>query len=225
MTGTARDVDVFLAELGGYERRMDTPDSLSLQTIGEHLEEKRSALGYDLERFLASGRYRSLRRDWTVFVSGEWSDLKPGRDGDLPVVEFASRRIARSWAKARRLGRGAQEADPRPELLHRVRIACKKLRYLLEFFESLGSVEATGRAIESLKRLQDHLGAHNDRVVHRQLLNQILASRATEAEAGLEEACSRLRRSLFLWEERERRRGVQLVTEFFAAADGEGIFR
>jgi CHAD domain-containing protein len=57
-------------------------------------------------------------------------------------------------------------------MLHVLRIHCKKLRYLMEFFASLFHPEAINSLIDQLKRLQDNLGDFNDlRVQEEYLLN------------------------------------------------------
>jgi len=64
-----------------------------------------------------------------------------------------------------------------------MRIAGKKLRYLLEFFRSLYPRAEVDGSIGRLKRLQDLLGALNDRAVHGRLLGEAAERMATE---GLE---------------------------------------
>ena len=62
---------------------------------------------------------------------------------------------------------------------HRLRIAIKKLRYALYFFETLysrdGSAKALSRYKKHLKDLQDNLGALNDIAVHRKLAVKLAA--------------------------------------------------
>ena len=55
-----------------------------------------------------------------------------------------------------------------PERLHRVRLATKKLRYVLELTDEIG-VAATRRLVAELRRMQDRLGVlHDLEVVVRQ---------------------------------------------------------
>ena len=56
------------------------------------------------------------------------------------------------------------------ELLHALRIECKKLRYLMEFFTSLFPRKKMTRLIKQLKRLQDNLGEFNDLSVQQEYL-------------------------------------------------------
>jgi CHAD domain-containing protein len=57
--------------------------------------------------------------------------------------------------------------------LHRLRIAGKRLRYTLEFFEEVLAPQ-TGDLIRQMKRLQDHLGDLQDAVVASELLRDFL---------------------------------------------------
>jgi CHAD domain-containing protein len=59
------------------------------------------------------------------------------------------------------------------EPLHRLRIAAKRLRYTLEFFEEVLAPQTRG-LIKEMKRLQDHLGDLQDAVVASELLRDFL---------------------------------------------------
>ena len=58
-------------------------------------------------------------------------------------------------------GSAIDEASP-PEMLHTLRIDCKKLRYLLEFFAAFYPSHQVKPLIKNLKNLQDLLGEHQD---------------------------------------------------------------
>jgi CHAD domain-containing protein len=63
--------------------------------------------------------------------------------------------------------------NPPLERLHALRIACKRLRYALEFFrEVLGP--NTKALIKEIVAMQDHLGDLQDAVVARRLLREYL---------------------------------------------------
>ncbi len=55
-------------------------------------------------------------------------------------------------------------------MLHALRIHCKKLRYLMEFFAGLFPPETINGSIEQLKLLQDNLGDFNDLRVQEEYL-------------------------------------------------------
>jgi CHAD domain-containing protein len=62
-------------------------------------------------------------------------------------------------------------------ILHQLRIACKYLRYNLEFITGLLGPESPG-IIAQLKKLQDDLGDLNDAVVSKQLLTEVSSNDA-----------------------------------------------
>ncbi len=59
------------------------------------------------------------------------------------------------------------------EMLHALRIECKELRYLMEFFSSLFPRKKINALIEQMKKLQDNLGEFNDICVHEKYLLDI----------------------------------------------------
>jgi hypothetical protein len=63
-----------------------------------------------------------------------------------------------------------------PEQLHALRLAGKQLRYRLELLADLGESNASSR-VDSLKALQDRLGAWNDRHVLLQFVKKFIERR------------------------------------------------
>jgi CHAD domain-containing protein len=61
-------------------------------------------------------------------------------------------------------------AETDGQQLHALRIACKKLRYVLEFFVSLFPDKKTASLVEHLRILQDKLGRWHDLVVQQEAL-------------------------------------------------------
>jgi CHAD domain-containing protein len=55
-------------------------------------------------------------------------------------------------------------------MLHSLRIECKRLRYLLEFFTNLFPGDEINRLIKQLKKLQDNLGLFQDFSVQEETL-------------------------------------------------------
>ena len=63
--------------------------------------------------------------------------------------------------------------DAEDEKLHALRIECKKLRYLIEFFSSLFARKKINALIGQLKKLQNNLGDFNDLCVQEEYLLDI----------------------------------------------------
>jgi CHAD domain-containing protein len=174
LTGATRDLDVHvlattrdLAELPESER----PDLLPLLEIlreEQRLEQRRLAEG------LASGRYRTLVASWRRFLERAPSGATAGPDAARPVRCYASERIERCFRKVVKRGDALGGTASTPEL-HQLRIACKKLRYLLEFFSSLYDSDGLAFVMKRLKRLQNVLGDLNDIAVQRRTLARVAA--------------------------------------------------
>ena len=61
--------------------------------------------------------------------------------------------------------------------LHKLRIECKKLRYLLEYFAPLFTAGAYQCELKKLKQLQGYLGDFNDSAVEHDFLSHYLADK------------------------------------------------
>jgi CHAD domain-containing protein len=71
-------------------------------------------------------------------------------------------------------------------VLHQLRITCKKLRYLVEFFRDLYPARHMNPLLRTLKQVQENLGATQDLAVQRTWLHDLdeeLAARGLLSEA------------------------------------------
>ena len=78
-----------------------------------------------------------------------------------PIEDVASERIWRTCRRVYKLGSPLTDSTL-AEALHLLRIECKKLRCLLEFFQSICKPSVVDQLTRSLKRLQDNVGKIND---------------------------------------------------------------
>ena len=172
VTGPKRDLDVLLDHLR-REYRQELPPQLlpDLQPLAAFLLAQR---GYEQQRLVAvlsSERYRRLLRDWRQFLEQPPAAEPAPPSADRPVLAVARASIHRV---ARRVLRRIDHLgdDPPDPVLHRLRIHCKKLRYLLEFFRSLFPEEEIRPLALSLRRLQDELGDYQDLTVQQEVLRR-----------------------------------------------------
>ena len=75
------------------------------------------------------------------------------------------------------------------EELHELRKTCKKLRYLMEFFQGIYPVTKIGELIQVLKGLQDKLGEFNDLYVHIGILKGF---KKQSSDKGAKKACKQM---------------------------------
>ncbi len=174
VTGPVRDLDVYLLNLPGYRKDLPPDTRPGLAPLAEHLQRLKRDEHRKMVAALGSARYRRLIRGWKAFLSRP----APGRttlpNAARPIREVASERIWRAYRKVIDRGRSI-DVRTAPEKLHRLRIDCKKLRYLLEFFRSLYPANEVDRLVSALKKLQDNLGDYNDYVVQQATLESIAA--------------------------------------------------
>ena len=95
--------------------------------------------------------------------------------------------------------------------LHRLRIEGKKLRYLLEFFRDMLSIEKP--LIVTLKRLQDYLGRFNDLRVQQDSVTSIIG-RLEAAGSTQTSTLAAARRLLEQLAEKEQRVRDRFADEF-----------
>lgn len=208
-TGPARDLDVLLLELPAYQAELPS-EQAQLAPLVDYLMAQRRGAQVGLNGALQGVRYRSLVSAWQDSLDDP-ETVCSGKRAGHPAIRVASRSIRRAHERFEQRGSGIGP-DSSPTELHRMRIAGKKLRYLLEFFRSLYPRAEVEDSIGRLKRLQDSLGALNDRAVHRGLLDEAAEQMVAEGSVSASTVVS-IRRLLEVVELRGRRERRLLVEE------------
>lgn len=180
LTNELRDLDVCLLKEEAYQAKVAPVLRKDIEPLFDYLRKKRSEAFQKVLDGLNSERYATILKDWEAFLNTP-PQLSPAAvNAAGPAISLARKRIFKKYKSVVKAGnRISESADDR--MLHVLRIHCKKLRYLMEFFASLFHPEAINSLIDQLKRLQDNLGDFNDlRVQEEYLLNvskQLSASR------------------------------------------------
>ncbi|UCD68129.1 MAG: CHAD domain-containing protein [Betaproteobacteria bacterium] len=188
-TGSVRDLDVFLLKMEAFRAELPTDMRNDLGPLEKYLHVHHDKEHHHLVDTLDSRRYRALMDDWSTFL-GNPAPVETGtcHGAAQPVVELASDRIWRTYRRVWRRARKIDEETP-AEALHALRIECKKLRYLLEFFSSLYPRDEMRALIQPLKQLQTTLGNFNDREVQqlnlRRIANEMYQERLASADSLL----------------------------------------
>ncbi|MFC2144547.1 CHAD domain-containing protein [Acidobacteriota bacterium] len=168
LTGSCRDLDVFLTDLNSHRQR-----SPALGPLKDFLREKRQREHALVCDALRSEKFQRLIDNWGRFLETGPEKETEAPFASSPIIEVAGPRILKSFRRMRKRGTGI-EGDPPAALLHRLRIDGKKLRYLLEFFIDLYPVTTVSRFIGKLKQLQDILGDFNDTGVQLALIGEFV---------------------------------------------------
>jgi len=178
-SGPLRDLDVYLLSLPRYAESLPEEQRPALDPVAHYLHQQHRKEHRRLCAVLATSRYRQLVRSWEEFLDREVPPRTSLPNAARPIRQLASDRIRRSHRRVIKRGKAIKTGSP-PARLHRLRIECKKLRYLLEFFSSLYAEREIRRLIGALKKLQNNLGDFNDYVLQQQALKGI-ADRLSES--------------------------------------------
>ncbi|MDB6179310.1 CHAD domain-containing protein [Paracoccus sp. Z330] len=180
-TGRLRDIDVYLMERDDYYRLL--PESLHgglEEMFGRFQKSRKSELRKLTRRFEGQAYARQMTSLQALF--SDTSRLHMGPAAERPVHEYARELIWKRYRKVCKMGRAIDDNTP-DELVHELRINCKKLRYLMEFFAPLFSRKEVKARINDLKGLQDNLGLFNDYSVQQVALQEVL-DRAKMSDRG-----------------------------------------
>lgn len=176
-TGRLRDLDVYLLEKDLYFSLL--PDALhpGLTAMFALFEAERAAAHKAMAKRLGSKRYRrEMARLEALFADP--AQLQTGPEANHAGCDYACGLIWKRYRKVCKIASGIT-AETDDEEVHELRIHCKKLRYLMEFFAPFFPKEDIKGLIKALKRLQDNLGLFNDYSVQQDSLNVFLDDHST----------------------------------------------
>ncbi|MEO6421825.1 MAG: CHAD domain-containing protein [Candidatus Nitrotoga sp.] len=157
ITGPTRDLDVHLLNFGSYKQSLrDDLDPL-YYFLGKHRTIEHKKLVMHLE----SARYRKMIASWLMYLKGPLSTRTTLHNAHCPTYDVANKRIWRMVRRVIKEGKAINASSP-PEDLHELRKSCKKLRYLIEFFQSIYPADEIKKLIKVLKSLQNKIGEHQD---------------------------------------------------------------
>jgi len=156
-----RDLDVYLQDESNHKAMLPAALRDGIDPLFKYLRKERQRAFRDLVQHLRSKKYRKTMETWRTFLDEKIEDSRAAPDAGLPIGETARIRILRKYRRVVEKGDSAL-VNPKGRKLHLLRIACKELRYLLEFFASLFPLKKVDVVIQQLKKLQDLLGRFND---------------------------------------------------------------
>jgi CHAD domain-containing protein len=171
-TGAARDLEVAVERLAELARRSRGERRAALERLARELARRRDA-GRPALVAEASKRWRVLQRPLERALRADPVEIAPR------FATLVAGRVAATSAPFRRPPPPARDWPA----LHQLRIAGKRVRYLLEPLRD--AAPSSLRALKALKELQEHLGAVNDAVVLEELLIEHAAELAREAVRGV----------------------------------------
>jgi len=164
VTGPTRDLDVYLLNFERYKSSL--PDSIrdDLDPLYDFLLAKQQKAQKELAKKLQSSRYRSTLSEWEQYLKEPSYKTQLEQNAKQTIKELADRRIWKIFSRVLQEGNAITGSSP-AETLHDLRKSCKKLRYLMEFFQSLYPEQQIKQLIKNLKGLQEVLGDFQDYAV------------------------------------------------------------
>jgi CHAD domain-containing protein len=173
--GAVRDSDVLLEHLDQYRAALPGEKLVGLETLRETLEKRREDARKKMIKVLDRKKTAQLLDDLDEFLTTPGEGVRPGPDdkyeaGPTLVRHFSGSTILRRYEEV--LAYETRLPEAKHEVLHRLRVACKHLRYTLEFFEEALPSE-TQKLIEQLIMVQDHLGRLQDHYVAIELIDDL----------------------------------------------------
>lgn len=172
LSNELRDLDVYLLNEDTYKAMLPPVLHEDIDPLFDYLRKKRSTALHNVIRGLKTKKYAKILKDWEVFLNEPHQDSEMAVNAELPIIDLARKRIYKKYRGVVKTGNQILE-NAEDEMLHVLRIECKKLRYLMEFFSSLFLPKKINILIEQLKKLQDNLGDFNDLCIQGEYLLNI----------------------------------------------------
>jgi inorganic triphosphatase YgiF len=173
--GPARNWDVFATNLlKPVERAL--PLERDLEQLAEAAEQRRRAAYDDAKQAILSQQQHTagILKLARWFEARGWRDQLISEDAVLllaSIGEVAPGLIERRWRQSRKRSKRFDQLTP-PQR-HKLRIALKKLRYTIEFLQSLYDKRKVKVFMKRLVPLQDDLGQINDVRTAHQLVAEV----------------------------------------------------
>ena len=165
VTSLHRDLDVFLWDFDDYVKLVSSSGGEELESLNQLLLSKREIAHKKLLSTFKTKRFKNFKDDWRKFLlQSKTSQLKTA-NGNLPVQKVANETVWRVFKQGKRL---TKKYDY--ESIHNLRKTGKKLRYVINAFETLYPDDEISQLLKSLKRLQNNLGEITDMHIQREMM-------------------------------------------------------
>jgi CHAD domain-containing protein len=161
--GDVRDLDVYLDQFPRVKSQLPAQDAGNLAIYEQHLIDQRRIARKQLIECLTDRRYAQLKDSFLRLLRNGACQSACKSEPPQSIRRAAKRSIGKQYKKLLRDGRAIHDQSPDGEL-HALRIDCKRMRYLLEFFQPTYG-KALSPCIQQFTRLQDLLGEFQDSCV------------------------------------------------------------
>lgn len=181
ITGPTRDMDVYLLAFDDYRDSLPERFRQDLDPLHRFLEGHQKSEQQVLAKKLGSPHFRKILKEWRVILESPPQEQTSAPNAARPIRELANERISKAYKRVVNQGL-AIGPESSAEQMHELRKNCKKLRYLLEFFDSLYPRRRIRAMIAALKALLDNLGDYQDLEVQADKLRELAHRMLTEGQ-------------------------------------------
>jgi CHAD domain-containing protein len=176
--GPVRDLDVFRVKVQTYLDTLPPERQGELDPLLAVCEQQRSAARERMLSYLDGKAYARFKDRLGDLLQTPEGTGRPTREAGGDPIPHRVRHVApvtvfERLAAVRAYDEWVSVPHPALDRLHALRIAFKRFRYTLEFFEEVLGPEAND-VIKEVKSMQDHLGDLQDAVVASGLLRDFL---------------------------------------------------
>jgi len=222
VTTPTRDLDVYLAKFETYKQQLPADLHADLEPFLALLQEKKLKNQQDLADKLRSQKFRKALVEWEQCLKSQ-AYPKLAKMSHMDIKTLADRRIWKTYRRILEEG-GAITVNSPPGDLHELRKTCKKLRYLIEFFQSLYPKLQIKKLITQLKGLQDVLGDFQDFDVQMEFIDQCAKDKENALPSSTINALDELICQLAAQKARARKH-YQPAFEEFAMTKNHALFK
>ena len=160
VTNQLRDYDVFMEQKEHLIKTLSSSMRPALLNFFKTQRQRRRRQYLALAGIINSKKYLSTITAWEKFLNGA-EKLPATEKSEILLLPEVAAIILNRLEKVIEKGVAVKTSSPDP-VLHKVRIQCKKLRYLLDFFCSELPGGKVSRVLKDLKKIQTVLGNFND---------------------------------------------------------------
>lgn len=161
ITGLTRDLDVYLLSYEKYKQALPLSLRADISPLHDFLKQKQQTAQKELAAKLKSSEYRKKLASWEQYLKQPLAKKSTASNANISIKDLADQRIWKAYKRLLKEAEEISESSP-AEALHDLRKTCKKLRYLMEFFQSLYPADELKNTLKALKGFQTVLGDFQD---------------------------------------------------------------
>lgn len=219
-TDELRDLDVLQADLLTLADCLPEILQRGIESLSTLLQDRRDKAYAELRDYLGADEFPNLLKQCRE-LSAELGQGIPAVELNQVSQAAVPMQIENTQQRARKLSKKLNDSD-----LHKLRIAGKKLRYMLDFLESSLPSAKVRRAQKVLKSAQEELGRFHDHCVQQDFLSaQLQSLPATPENAALSQTLSGILAVLQLRKKRMAKKAYKHTDSSFSAPELEELRR